>query len=156
MTARVTRSKKRKIQEKLTDLNFYEDGMNMDEMEQLNQILETPTKSPKNQTVRGRKRKIKSDSGESWDRAAIIELKTHQMVSPDSSPTYYRKIFVTAIVHHEEHDSPKPSDMPLTPRSLSERSESPTTDTDISQPKEFIDRREQITINLDEIFSCPE
>lgn len=124
--------------------------MAIQELEQLDSILITPKKknNDQHQSPRGRKRKA-SNKLDKWDFAEVLETRTTKEKSPESSPTFYRKVFVTAIVHHEENASPKPT-IPTSTRCFS-----PVSDTDLSQLLS-ISKKLPVLINFDEIITISE
>lgn len=151
MTLRVTRGQKRRIKEKLTDLNMYTEDLTFSEMAELDKILLSPEKIVERNSnpIRCRKRKAASNSADqSWDGAVVISIEFQQNNndSPESSPTYHRKLFVTALVHHGQDDSPnKNVSRPLSPRIRS----SSSSDTEVLQTRMPHSRRLIPPLNLD-------
>lgn len=91
MSQRMTRSRKRKIEEE----NFESLGIVVDEFGCIAEDYCPKSAKPVNSK--------KNDDEEAWDTNYVVEVKRQRRdESPDSNPVYFRKILTSATVHRSD------------------------------------------------------
>lgn len=96
MCQRLTRSRKRQLEENLENFGIAVDdyGFSIDDFDNKTGVVSKVNKN---------------ESEQSWDCNLVLEVKKMKRdVSPETSPTYFRKVITTVQVHQAEHPPTPP------------------------------------------------